>query len=83
LSVLRRPGEAPLWSVALSEIVDDSAAPPARNTLLWYRLACTLPAALPGQSLAEADSAGAAAIRADYRLILDRLGPCTRSRTRR
>ena len=83
LSVLRRPGETPLWSVALSEIVDDSAAPPARDTLLWYRLACTLPSALPGRSLAEADAAGAAAIRADYRLILERLGPCTRNRPRR
>ena len=83
LSVLRRPGETPRWSVALSEIVDDAAAPPARDTLLWYRLACTLPRALPPQSLREADSAGAAAIQADYRLILERLGSCTRSRPRR
>jgi hypothetical protein len=83
LSVLRRPGATPLWSVALSEIVDDSAGAPARDTLLWYRLACTLPRTLPAQSLAEADGTGAAAIQADYRLILERLGPCTRSRTRR
>ncbi len=83
LNVLRRPGETPIWSVALSEIVDDSAAPPAANTLLWYRLACTLPRALPRQSLADADSASAAAIGADYRLILDRLGPCVRTRPAR
>jgi hypothetical protein len=83
LNVLRRPGETPLWSVALSEIVDDAAGPPARDTLLWYRLACTLPRALPPQSLAEADAQGRAAIQADYRLILERLGPCTRTRAQR
>ena len=82
LNVLRRPGETPRWSVALSEIVDDAAEPPARDTLLWYRLACTLPRALPRQGLAEADAAGAAAIQADYRLILERLGPCVRTRAR-
>ncbi|MGZ8287079.1 MAG: hypothetical protein ACXW27_15675 [Allosphingosinicella sp.] len=80
LTVLRRPGETPLWAVALSEIVDEAAAPPAPGTLLWYRLACGLPGALPRQSLAEADPEGAAAIQADYRLVLDRLGPCVRSR---
>jgi len=80
LTVLRRPGETPQWAVALSEIVDEAAAPPAPGTLLWYRLACSLPRTLPRQSLAEADAEGAAAIRADYRLVLDRLGPCTRSR---
>lgn len=82
LTVLRRPGETPLWAVALSEIVDEAAAPPAPGTLLWYRLACGLPSALPRQSLAEAGSEGAAAIEADYRLVLDQLGPCVRTRGR-
>lgn len=80
LTVLRRPGEQPRWAVALSEIVDDAAAPPRPGTLLWYRLACTLPARLPAQSLAEADPEARRAIEADYRLILDRLGPCARGR---
>jgi hypothetical protein len=82
LNVLRRPGQTPIWAVALGEIVDEAAGPPARDTLLWYRLACTLPRALPRQSLAEADSAGITAIQADYRLIIDRLGPCPRNRAR-
>jgi hypothetical protein len=82
LSVLRRPGETPRWSVALSEIVDEAAAPPARDTLLWYRLACGLPASLPAQSLAEGGGDDEAAIRADYRLVLDSLGPCGRTRAR-
>ncbi len=80
LSILRRPGEQPRWAVALTEIVDDSAAPPTRDTLLWYRLACSLPPALPPQSLSEATPDQLDAIRADYRLVLDSLGPCARSR---
>jgi hypothetical protein len=83
LNVLRRPGETPIWAVALGDIVDESAAPPARETLLWYRLACALPRALPPQSLAEADRSAAAAIAADYRFILERLGPCQRTRAHR
>lgn len=82
LNVLRRPGETPLWAVALSEIVDEAAGPPQRDTLLWYRLACTLPPVLPRQSLAEA-GASSDAIQADYRLVLDALGPCTRNRPAR
>ena len=83
LNVLRRPGQTPLWSVALSEIVDDAAAPPQPGTLLWYRLACTLPRALPRQSFADSDAQASAAIQADYRLVLERLGPCVRNRPRR
>jgi hypothetical protein len=79
LTVLRRPGQTAQWAVALSEIVDEAAAPPAPGTLLWYRLACGLPRSLPRQSLSEAGE-NSAAIEADYRLVLDRLGPCVRNR---
>lgn len=80
LNILRRPGEQPRWSVALAEIVDEAATPPAPDTLLWYRLACTLPPRLPPQSLSEAAPDEARAIQADYRLVLDALGPCARTR---
>ncbi|HEV2817788.1 MAG TPA: hypothetical protein VGW40_11295 [Allosphingosinicella sp.] len=83
LNILRRPGEQPRWSVALSEIVDAAATPPVRDTLLWYRLACALPPRLPPQSLSEAAPGEARAIQADYRLVLDGLGPCARTRARR
>jgi hypothetical protein len=83
LNILRRPGEQPRWSVALSEIVDEAAAPPAPETLLWYRLACTLPPRLPTPALSEAGPDEARAIQADYRLVLDGLGPCARTRARR
>ena len=82
LNVLRRPGEQPRWSVALGEMVDDAARPPRPDTLLWYRLACTLPPGLPRQALAEAGPSEVQAIMADYRLIMDRLGPCVRNRRR-
>lgn len=83
ISVLRRPGEAPRWAVSLAEIVDEAAEAPRPETLLWYRLACTLPRRLPAHAVAEADADGRAAIAADYDLILQGLGPCARNRTRR
>jgi hypothetical protein len=82
LNVLRRPGQAPSWAVSLTEIVDDSAAAPRRDTLLWYRLACSLPRALPRQSLSEAGAEEAQAIASDYRLVLEGLGPCLRTAAR-
>jgi hypothetical protein len=78
LSILRRPGEERRWAVALGEIVDDAAAAPARDTLLWYRLACGLPRTLPATSLADEDPANVAAARDDYRFVLNQLGPCRR-----
>ena len=79
LSILRRPGERPRWAVALSEIVDEAAAPPAPETLLWYRLACALPPALPDHSTTTLASADAEAARSDYRFVIEALGPCGRS----
>ncbi len=80
LTVLRRPGEQVRWSVALGEIVDEGAGPPRPDTLLWYRLACTLPARLPADALSEAAPEEARSIQADYRVIMDGLGRCARTR---
>ena len=80
LSILRRPGLAPQWAVSLSEVTDDAAAPPAPNTLLWYRLACALPRSIPAQAYADA-AEHASAIRSDYDLVLRALGPCARTRS--
>ena len=80
LTVLRRPGEQPRWVVALSEIVDEAAAPPARDTLLWYRLACALPGTLPERSTASLDAANAAIARQDYSFVVQQLGTCGRTR---
>ena len=80
LSILRRPGEQRRWSVALSEVVDEGAKPPARDTLLWYRLACFLPPALPASGPASglAGDADAATARDDYRFVVESLGSCLR-----
>ncbi len=80
LSVLRRPGEQPRWAVALSEIVDEAAGPPPRDTLLWYRLACALPATLPERSTAAIEAADAQVAQEDYRFVIAALGDCGRTR---
>lgn len=80
LSVLRRPGQEPRWAVALGEIVDEAARPPARGSLLWYRLACGLPEVLPAQSVRALSAPDAEAARADYQVVLQALGPCGRTR---
>ena len=76
LSILRRPGEQPRWAVALGEVVGDGARPPERDTLLWYRLACALPPALPDRSTAAMEPADAAIAREDYAFVIQSLGPC-------
>lgn len=79
LSVLRRPGEAMRWFVSLGEIVADSDAPAGKDTLLWYKLACFLPASLPGEVLDRLDGSQRDAVIADYRFVLASLGACGRS----
>lgn len=76
LTIIRRPGQAPAWSVSLSEVVTDTVGEIRRDTLLWYRLACSLPPALPDTSLAGVDPADAALAQEDYRFVLEQLGPC-------
>jgi hypothetical protein len=78
LTVLRRPGEQRRWAVALGEIVDDAAGPPQRDTLLWYRLACGLPRALPPASTANEEPNRAQLAREDYQFVLRELGSCDR-----
>jgi hypothetical protein len=80
LSILRRPGQPAQWAVALGEVTDEAAAPPVPNSLLWYRLACALPQAIPAQSYADAPET-AQAIQIDYDLVMRALGPCARSRS--
>ena len=76
LDILRRPGEQPRWSVALSDVTDAAAQAPERDTLLWYRLACFLPPDLPESSVNASDPSDVAKAREDYRFVLQSLGPC-------
>jgi hypothetical protein len=76
IQVLRRPGERPRWSVSLGDIVDESAGAPPKDSLLWYRLACGLPAQLPNEALASDEPDNARLAREDYAMVLRELGPC-------
>jgi hypothetical protein len=80
LTVIRRPNMDPTWGVSWSEIVDQAAKPPAPGTIAWYRLACFLPRKLGGEAFLQSDAAGRRRAEADYQFILDRLGPCERTR---
>ena len=60
-----------------------TARPPASGSLLWYRLACGLPNALPARSVRALSPQDAELARADYQMVLDALGPCGRTRTAR
>lgn len=79
LVVLSRPGQAKSFSVALSDVIDDAAASVPRDTLMWYRLACALPAAIPVAATAELTDEDRAAVAADYRFVQGALGPCGRT----
>jgi hypothetical protein len=83
IGISRRSGSAPNWYVSTAEVVDDSAGRPPRNSLLWYRLACFLPAALPDSAVAELPATDASAVRADYQLVMGALGICPRTRLKR
>ena len=80
ISVLSRPGQTRSWSVSLGEVVDMNARAPARNTLLWYRLACQrMPRLLPEAALEGQDDAARAQAQSDYAFVWSALGPCPRA----
>lgn len=80
ITVIRRPGQAPVWGVSFTEIVDQAAVPPQVNTLAWYRLACFLPQTLPGEANLSRDAQSRAQAAEDYRYMMTQLGPCPRNR---
>jgi hypothetical protein len=80
VTIVRRPGQAPRWGVSWTEIVDQSARAPRRETLEWYRLACNLPDSLPGSANLSRDPRARALAAADYALVRDALGACVRTR---
>ena len=79
LVVLSRPGQLPIFSVALSDVIDDAATTVPRDTLMWYRLACSLPAVVPAAAITDLGEADRRAVAADYRVVQDALGSCGRT----
>lgn len=80
VSVLSRPGQAKRWAVSTGDVIDESAVAPSRNTLLWYRLACSLPRTLDPRLVESGEAQDIANAQADYRFVVDSLGPCGRTR---
>ncbi len=80
LGVVRRPGMAPDWGVSWGEVVDPSARPPEPGTPAWYRLACSLPPTIRTDAHLQEGNAARLQAEADYRFVLDQLGPCERTR---
>jgi len=78
LTVLRRPGQPPVWGVSWGEIIDSAARAPARETLRWYRLACSLPDSLPSSANLARDPAARRLAAQDYAMVRRELGPCNR-----
>jgi hypothetical protein len=79
ISVASRPGQPKQWTVSTSELIEEAAATPKRNTLLWYRLACGLPRSMPA-SIVQSGGDSAAQAQADYNYVVNALGPCGRKR---
>lgn len=74
LVVTSKPGEPRRVAVARGDVIDESASVVRRETLLWYRLACFLPARLP------AGAGGSdVSLATDWIAALSSLGPCNRT----
>jgi hypothetical protein len=80
LTVLSRPNQQKQWAVSTAEVIDFSAKAPERFTLLWYRLACGLPRSLPADRIEATRDQDVAPAQADYKFVIDALGPCGRKR---
>jgi hypothetical protein len=73
LVVTTRPGMPMRVAVARGDVIDESAVSVKTGSLLWYRLACSLPAELPPAAGGEDP-----ALAADWRAAIASLGPCQR-----
>ncbi len=72
--VTARPGMRRSIAVAKGDLIDESATSVKPDTLLWYRLACFLPATLPREA-----GGDDTALAADWRSAIESLGRCERS----
>ncbi len=79
IGIVRQPQQPAAWSLFLSETVGDATSPPRPETLLWYRLACALPDALPDVAVASLAATDKAKVSEDYALVRKQLGACLRT----
>jgi hypothetical protein len=76
LVVLSRPGQEKKLSVATGDIIDEAAAGVEPGSILWYELACNLPATLPDDSISTLEPDNARAVTEDYRFVRESIGKC-------
>jgi hypothetical protein len=80
ISVTSRAGKPKSWTVSMSDLIEEGASAPKRNTILWYRLACGMPPKLGAEQIESVDTENAARAQADYAFVLQSLGKCDRMR---
>jgi len=80
ITITRRPGAPPRWSLSFDELVASNRPPPERDSLAWYRLACFLPSTLPPSATNMGTNEDRLAAAQDYAWVWRQLGPCPRSR---
>jgi hypothetical protein len=76
LTIEHRSGAPVRWGASFSELTADIDAPPQRDTLQWYRLACFLPRTVPAEANRSDGPASQAQALSDYDTVLDALGDC-------
>lgn len=80
VSILSRPGQSKSWAVSTGDVIDESAVAPTKNTLLWYRMACSLPRTLDPKLVESSEAKDIANAQSDYGFVIESLGPCGRTR---
>lgn len=80
ITVRHQPGSAPSWGVSFSQVAAGTGAPPPRDTLAWYSLACFLPAYPPAAANVSRSSEKHEQALNDYRMVVTSLGACNRTR---
>ena len=76
LIILRRPDQAPRYRMVTGDIINDTDGEIRPKSLLWYHVACTLPASLPADMGEGQSEANRAAMAADYASLRGDIGPC-------
>ncbi|GAB7552854.1 hypothetical protein NRB_23600 [Novosphingobium sp. 11B] len=80
ITVRHQPGSAPSWGVSFSQVAAGTGAPPPRDSLAWYSLACFLPAYPPAAANVSRSSEKHEQALNDYRMVVTSLGTCNRTR---
>ncbi len=79
IAVRHQPGRAESWGVSFSAVAAGASMPPGKETLEWYNLACFLPPSPPQSAYVSGSFAAKQQAYADYRMVIEALGPCDRS----